>query len=155
MSLEDNAYSLTKKLAERGAILLVRALDLLREGKALRQPQPEAGASLAPPISREMRHLDWQLPASEVAGWIRALDPAPGAYTLWKGQVLKLFKAKVKKTAGSFAPPGAVNRLTPHGLEIACGQGSITVQEVQLAGHRRMTAAEFLRGHPLMKQVLT
>jgi methionyl-tRNA formyltransferase len=152
---EDNAATLAKKLAERGAALLIRALDLLRQGKAARIPQPAEGGSLAPPITPEMRRLDWRLPAVEVAGWIRGLDPAPGAYTLWKGQVLKLFGARVKKTEGSFAAPGTVNRLSPLGLEIACGRGTITVIEVHLAGHRRMSAAEFLRGHPVLKQVLT
>lgn len=151
---EDNAGSLARKLAERGAELLVRALELLRQGKAIHRPQPEEGITLASPITREMRHLNWQLPAPEVAGWIRGLDPAPGAHALLKGEVLKLFGAKVKKTEGSFALPGTVHRLTAQGLEIACGKGSITVKELQLAGHKRMPAPEFLRGHPLIKQVL-
>jgi methionyl-tRNA formyltransferase len=151
---EDNAGTLAARLAVKGAALLVRALEMLRRGKAIKQPQPEEGITLAPPIAREMRQLKWELPAPEVAGWIRSLDPSPGAYAIWKGQVLKLFGARVKKAKGRLALPGTVLRLTPPGLEIACGQGSITVQELQLAGHRKMPAPEFLRGHPLSKQVL-
>jgi methionyl-tRNA formyltransferase len=154
ISPEDTAGTLTQKLAERGAALLMRTLELLRQGKTSRRPQPEEGVTLAPPITREMRRLDWRLPAQEVAGWIRGLDPSPGAHTLWKGRILKLFGAKVKKTKGSFAAPGTVHRLGPQGLEIACGRGSITVQELHLAGHKRLPAQEFLRGHPLLKQVL-
>ncbi len=82
------------------------------------------------------------------------LDPAPGAHTLWKDQILKLFGARVKKAGGSLAPPGTVLRLTPQGLEVACGQGSLTVKEMQLADHRRLSVREFLRGHQLLKQVL-
>lgn len=151
---EDNAGTLYSKLAERGAALLVQALERLRQGQAIRRPQPEAGVTLAPPISPQMRRLHWQLPATEVAGWIRGLDPAPGAHTLWKDQILKLFGARVKKAEGSLALPGTVLRLTPRGLEVACGQGSLTVQEVQLAGHKRLTVREFLRGHQFLKQVL-
>jgi methionyl-tRNA formyltransferase len=151
---EDNSGSLAQKLAEKGAALLIRALELLRQGKTIRRPQPEEGITMAPPITREMRRLNWQLPASELAGWIRGLDPSPGAHTFWRGEALKLFGAKVKKTEGSFAIPGTVNRLTALRLEIACGKGSITVKELQLAGHKRMPALEFLRGHPLIKQVL-
>ncbi len=151
---EDNSGSLAQKLAEKGAVLLIRALELLRQGKTIRRPQPEEGITMAPPITREMRRLNWQLPASELAGWIRGLDPSPGAHTFWRGEALKLFGAKVKKTEGSFAIPGTVNRLTALRLEIACGKGSITVKELQLAGHKRMPALEFLRGHPLIKQVL-
>jgi methionyl-tRNA formyltransferase len=151
---EDNAGTLAAKLAARGAALLVKALEMLRRGEASRRPQPEVGVSLAPPIAPEMRRLNWRLPAREVAGWIRGLDPTPGAHTLWQGRMLKLFGARVKKPEGRGSPPGTVLKLGPRGLEIACGQGSITVQELQLAGHKRLPAADFLRGQPLLRQTL-
>jgi methionyl-tRNA formyltransferase len=151
---EDNVGSLYTRLAERGAVLLVQALEMLRRGEAVQIPQNEAEATLAPPISREMRQIHWELEAAEVAGWIRGLDPKPGAATLWKGKVLKVFGARVKKTERRSTSPGTVLRLTPQGLEIACGQGSVTVKELQLAGHKRLEIAEFLRGQPLIGQVL-
>jgi methionyl-tRNA formyltransferase len=151
---EDNFGTMYHRLAERGAALLVQSLERLRRGEAVQLPQDVAQVTLAPPISREMRRLNWQLPAPEVAGWIRGLDPRPGAFALWRGRVLKLFGARVKRTEGKPAEPGRVLRLTPQGLEIACGQGTITVREVQLAGHKRLEVAEFLRGRPLMAQRL-
>ncbi len=151
---DDNLGGLSGKLAERGAGLLVQALERLRRGEVVKEPQPQEGITYAPPISREMRRLNWRLPAREVAGWIRGLDPAPGAYARWQGEVLKLFAARVKKSAGGAAAPGTVLGLSSRGLEIACGQGSVLVQELQLAGHKRLTAPEFLRGHNLLKQVL-
>jgi methionyl-tRNA formyltransferase len=147
---EDNFGTLYHRLAERGAALLVHALERLRRGDAVKIPQDITQVTLAPPISREMRRLRWQLPAPEVAGWIRGLDPRPGAYTLWQDRVLKLFGARIKKREARMAEPGKVLRLTPAGLEIACGQGTITVREVQLAGHKRLEATEFLRGRPLI-----
>jgi len=154
IAAEDNFGTLYARLAERGAALLVQSLEMLRRGEAVKLPQNVAAVTLAPPISREMRRLHWELPAIEAAGWIRGLDPRPGAYTLWKGQVLKLFGARVKKSEGSLGGPGTVLRLTPQGLEIACGQGSVTVTALQLAGHKRLEAAEFLRGQPLIRQML-
>ena len=151
---DDNFGALSGKLAERGAVLLVQALERLRRGEAVKEPQPQEGVTYAPPLSREMRRLNWRLPAREVAGWIRGLDPSPGAYALWRGEVLKLFGTRVKKSAGGAAAPGTVLGLSSRGLEIVCGQGSVLVQELQLAGHKRLTAPEFLRGHPLLKQVL-
>ncbi len=151
---EDNFGALYDRLGERGAILLTQALEKLRRGETIRRPQPEDGVTYAPALSRELRRLNWQLPASQVAGLIRGLDPAPGAYTSWKGRVLKLFGARVKKDAGRDATPGLVLGLTPQGLEFACGEGSITVAELQLAGHKRLPAAEFLRGRDLLKQVV-
>ncbi len=85
---------------------------------------------------------------------IRGLDPAPGAYALWQDKVLKLFGARVKKAEGNPAAPGTILGQADQGLEIACAQGTIVVQELQLAGHKRLRAEEFLRGHRLLKQVL-
>jgi methionyl-tRNA formyltransferase len=151
---EANFGTMYARLSERGAALLVRALELLRRGQPIKLPQPEEGVTYAPLITPEMRRLDWRLGAREVAGWIRGLDPTPGASSRWRGQVLKLFGARVKKRDGRHTAPGMVLGLTPQGLEIACGHGSITVRELQLAGHKRLPVAEFLRGHLLLKQVL-
>lgn len=150
----DNFGSLYGKLAERGAALLVEALEKLRRGEAVKQPQSQEGITYAPPLTREMRRLNWQQPAREVAGWIRGLDPMPGAYALWQGKVLKLFGARVKRSEGKGVAPGTVLGPVNQGLEIACGQGSVLVRELQLAGHKRLTAPEFLRGNNLLKQVL-
>ena len=151
---EDNAGTLYARLAERGAALLVQSLEMLRRGESIQLPQDLAEVTLAPPLAREMRRIRWDLPSREVAGWIRGLDPRPGAYTLWKGRGLRLFGARVKKSEGNPGDPGTVLRLTPQGLEIACGQGSVTVEALQLAGHKRLLAADFLRGQPLIGQIL-
>jgi methionyl-tRNA formyltransferase len=151
---EDNAGSLAQKLSERGAALLVQALEMLRQGEAVRDLQDDSQVTYAPLIIPEMRLINWKLLAPEVANWIRGLDPRPGAYTLNRGTILRLFGARVKKSEGRIGPPGAVVGLASGGLEIACGDGSVTVQELQLAGHKRLPAAEFLRGHALVKQVL-
>jgi methionyl-tRNA formyltransferase len=151
---EDSFGSLHDRLGERGADLLVQALERLRRGEAVKRSQPQEGVTYAPPLTREMRRLNWQQPAREVAGWIRGLDPTPGAYALWQGKVLKLFRARVKRSEGKIAAPGTVLNLVNQGLEIACGQGTVLVRELQLAGHKRLTAPEFQRGHPLLKQIL-
>jgi methionyl-tRNA formyltransferase len=154
IAVEDNYGTLYDRLAERGAALLVQSLERLRRGEAVQQPQDVAAVTLAPPLTREMRRVRWDLAATEAAGWIRGLDPRPGAFTLWQGRVLKLFGARVKKSHGSLGSPGTVLRLTSQGLEIACGRGCVTVEALQLAGHKRLLAAEFLRGQALIGQRL-
>jgi methionyl-tRNA formyltransferase len=153
--LEDDNYGiLYGKLAERGAALLVEALEKLRRGEAIRTPQPQESISFAPPVSREVRRLNWQRPARAVAGLIRGLDPAPAAFALWQEKILKLFGARVKRVGGQAAVPGMVLGLVNQEVEIACGQGTVLVKELQLAGHKRLPAEEFLRGTNLIKQVL-
>jgi methionyl-tRNA formyltransferase len=151
---EDNAGSLAAKLAERGGALLVEALEQLRRGEGVKVTQPETGITYAPPISPEMRRIHWKQPAPEVAGWIRGLDPRPGAYTLWKGERLRLFGARVEKPEGQAASPGTALGLVQGRLEVACDQGTISVKELQLAGHKRLAADAFLRGQPLLGRVL-
>jgi len=151
---EDNAGTLAVKLAEQGGTLLVEALERLRRGEGLKITQPETGITYAPPISAEMRLIHWKQSAPEVAGWIRGLDPRPSAYTLWRGERLKLFGARVEQNTDRSAAPGTALDLVQNRLEIACGQGTISIKELQLAGHKRLPADAFLRGQPLLGQVL-
>ena len=151
---EDNAGTLAVKLAERGGALLVKALEKLRRGEGQKIPQPETGVTYAPPITPEMRLIHWEQSAPEVANWIRGLDPRPGAYTLWKGQRLGLFGGRVEQPDDRAAAPGTALDLAQGRVEVACGQGTVSVKELQLAGHKRMPAEAFLRGQPLLGQVL-
>ncbi|MCL6621167.1 MAG: methionyl-tRNA formyltransferase [Syntrophobacterales bacterium] len=151
---EDNAGTLGARLAEVGARLLVAALQHLRRGEVIKIPQPQTGVSYAPPLTPEMQRLDFTREAREVAGWIRGLDPKPGAYTLYQGKRLKLFGGRVAEETDAPAPPGTVLGLTPAGLLIACGRGLVTVQELQWPGGTRLPAAEFLRGRPLVGEIL-
>jgi methionyl-tRNA formyltransferase len=150
----DNAGAMAVKLATRGGALLVEALEKLRRGEGLKLTQPETGITYAPPISAEMRLIHWDQPAPEVAGWIRGLDPRPGAYTFFQGKRLRFFGGRVEKPAGRLAAPGSVLGLSDGRLEVACGQGSVGIGELQQAGHKRLPAAEFLRGQNLLGQVL-
>ncbi len=149
---EDNAGTLAAALAELGAALMMEALTRLRRGEMIRQPQPQEGVTLAPPLTPEMRLLHWELAAPAVAGVIRGLDPRPGAYTFWGKERLGVFGGRLKEMEGKPGPPGAVLGLTPQGLEIACGTGSVTAAALQLAGKKRLPAADFLRGHPRLAQ---
>jgi methionyl-tRNA formyltransferase len=151
---EENAGSLATKLSEEGGALLVEALEKLRRGEGVKITQPETGITYAPPITAEMRLIHWEQPAAEVAGWIRGLDPKPGAYTMWRGKRLGLFGARREKAQGHVAAPGTVLGMIDGRLEIACGQGTMSLGELQQAGHKRLAVEEFLRGQNLSGQVL-
>ncbi|MGQ9689353.1 MAG: methionyl-tRNA formyltransferase [Desulfobaccales bacterium] len=151
---EDNAGTLAARLAERGGALLVKALDLLRRGEGRKIPQPESGVTYAPPIRPEMRLIHWDQPAVRVYGWIRGLDPQPGAYTFIQGKRLRLFGARLEKASGRLAPPGTALGLIQGRLEVACGEGSVSLRELQAAGRERLAAEVFLRGQNLLGQVL-
>lgn len=151
---DDTAGTLGARLAEQGAQLLVRSLREIEAGRLVRHPQPTTGITYAPRLTKAMARLDFSQAAVSLQRLIRALDPSPGAYTFLQGEVLKLFRPVVGATTPTAAPPGTVLQVSAKGAEIACGEGSLWVQELQLAGRRRLSAQEFARGHRLVNQRL-
>jgi len=146
---EDTAGSLGARLADVGAQLLLQALDLMSHGAVIRRPQPADGVTWAPLLTKAMGRLDFSLGAAELARRVRGLDPQPGAYTDYQGKSLKVFQPCVGEPREKLPPPGTVLQVSEAGMEVACGQGTLWLQEVQLAGGRRLTAGEFARGHAL------
>ena len=142
---EESAGELARRLSALGAELLVETLERIERGTLEAQPQPPTGVSYAPKIKREEARIDWSVPAERLACLVRAFDPAPGAYCLRGGKVLKLFRPLAGGPAeGS---PGEVTGTGGEGLRICCGEGrGLLVRELQAEGKRRMSAGEYLRG---------
>jgi methionyl-tRNA formyltransferase len=133
------AGELTEELAEIGAGLMVRVLDLL-PGAVGRMKQNEARATYAPKIGKQEAKLDFTKKAVEVERQVRAFNPAPGAFFEFEGERIKVLAAEISDLSGE---PRTV---LDHGLAIACAEGSIVPSLVQRAGRAPMTTAELLRG---------
>jgi methionyl-tRNA formyltransferase len=146
---EDDALSLGARLAEAGAKGMLEVLAALEHGTLTAQPQPEAGVSYAPKLTRELGRLDWHQPAVTLHNLVRALVPWPGATAVWRGTEVKLWRARVQATpaAPAASPPGTITAVLPEGLCVACGAGQLLVQELQPANRRRMSAREFAQGY--------
>jgi methionyl-tRNA formyltransferase len=108
-------------------------------------PQDHSLATYAPKLDRETAHLDWSLPAVEVARWIRGLDEVPGAWnTIDGGNTVKLFCPTVEPRGGA---PGEVLELdADRGILVAAADEAVRIADVQPAGRRRMSAGEWIRG---------
>ncbi len=139
----DNAALLTARLAEMGAELLIETLASLEAGQAQPIKQDESQATLAPPIAKEELSIDWSLPAARIVNLIRALDPAPGAHTAWRGRRLKIFKAR---DVPHGTPTGRFE-IFDETLLVGTGQDAIEVLLLQPEGKKVMGAAEFIRGY--------
>ena len=142
---DDDAQTLTARLARLGAEALVRAVDMLEAGRPACHPQDDAAATLAPKLTKAQGRVAWAAPAETIARQILALVPWPGAGTTWQRQDLKLWAANA--VPGSGGTPGTVVRVTEEMIEVATGRGTLVIREVQLAGRTRMRVREFLRGH--------
>ncbi|HIE39648.1 MAG TPA: methionyl-tRNA formyltransferase [Anaerolineae bacterium] len=141
----ETASELLGRLAELGAELLLETLKRWRRGEIEPRPQREEEATFAPKLRKEDGLIDWKREAREINNLIRGVQPWPGAYTFLKGKHLKVHRAKVGSGRGE---PGEVISLKD-GIEVACGKGSLLLEEVQLEGRRRVRWEEFLRGYPL------
>src|SRR5262245_56107541 len=142
----DDALSLGTRLAEAGAAGMLKVLTALEGGTLTAQPQPEAGVSYAPKLTRELGRLNWQQPALTLHNLVRGLVPWPGATTGWRSTEVKVWSTRVH-TAPSPAPPGTITAVLPEGLLVACGAEQLLVQELQPANRRRMSAREFVQGY--------
>jgi methionyl-tRNA formyltransferase len=142
---DESTSELSMRLSEIGAEALVEALAMIEAaGEIPPEPQDASRATYAPKIERETAHLDWSLPAVEVARWIRGLDAVPGAWSTVGGGTVKLFDPRVEVHQGD---PGVVLDADPEvGILIAAGHEAVRVREVQPAGKRRMTAGDWARG---------
>jgi methionyl-tRNA formyltransferase len=144
---EETGGALTERLAALGAHALGDAIDGLKVGSVRPVPQPALGVTYAPRIERVHCRLDWSRPATELERQVRALAPAPSAFTTVGGRLLKVHRAATVDRPGG--EPGRVLEVGADGPVVACGSGTLRLLEVQPEGRRRMTAAEFLAGHAL------
>lgn len=142
IAADDNAQTLHDKLAVTGAQLLLRVL----QERPQPVPQDHANATYAAKISKAEAHIDWTRPATEIDRLIRAFNPAPGAYTTWNGQTLKIWHAE---PAVAVAAPGTVVQADYNGVVVATGAGAIRLLELQRAGGKRLAPRQFLAGTPI------
>lgn len=139
----DTAGTLTARLAEAGAALLIEALPASLSGALTPVPQDASSATYAPQLKKEDGRLAFTPAASELERRVRAFDPWPGAFAVWAGGPLKVRRAAVM--TGAFGPPGTVVG-TERGPAVACGADALLLVEVQPAGKQPMPAADFARG---------
>jgi methionyl-tRNA formyltransferase len=140
----ETAGDLLGRLALSGAGLLVATLDGIAAGTLVAEPQPAEGISLAPRIESGDARVDWALPSYVVDRRIRGVTPAPGAWTTWRGQRLRL--GPVEPTPGADdLTPGEVSAGADAVL-VGTGRGAVRLGSVQPAGKRMLPAADWARG---------
>jgi methionyl-tRNA formyltransferase len=137
---DDRTATLHDRLAALGGRLVVDALARL--GELVRTPQPAAGVTYAHKIEKAEAEIDWTQPAAVIERRIRAFDPFPGASGQLAGETVKLWAADASAGQGT---PGTVLAVSPDGLTVACGDGSLRVTELQRPGGKRLPARQFLQ----------
>ncbi|MFJ8611359.1 methionyl-tRNA formyltransferase [Streptomyces sp. NPDC093675] len=140
----DTSGDLLTRLAFAGAGLLAATMDGIEDGSLKAVPQPAEGVTLAPKINVEDAHVDWSAPALRVDRLVRACTPAPGAWTVFRGERLKLIQVTPVPERTDLAP----GRLSVGKNDVFVGTGSYAVELlwVQAQGKKPMRAADWARG---------
>lgn len=145
---QDTAAMLHDRLASKGAALLVSTLKKLESGDLVGIPQDDSKATYAPMLKKEDGRMDWTKDAASLDAFVRGMNPWPGAFTLLAGRRLKVFRAKnVDRKIGQ--DPGTVLEGFPGDLNVATGNGVLSLQEVQFESGKRLAVADVLRGCPI------
>ena len=141
----DTQVTLTGRLFEIGATLLPPTLEAYASGEMTPTPQDNSLATASRLLKREDGRIDWNMSAIEIHRQVRAFDPWPGTSTMWNGQNLKVLSALIGPKDA--LAPGEVKSGSDV-IYIGTGAGQLEVQELQLEGKSRMSAAAFMRGYP-------
>ena len=141
---DETADTLTRRLFEMGAELMVEVLRGLAEGTIRPRAQREEGATMSMRLDREAGRIDWSAPAEQIALMVRAYHPWPGTFTTWNGRTIKILEASA--VPDNRDTPGAVNAARGS-IEVATGAGVLIVTRLQIEGRRAVSASEFVAGH--------
>ena len=146
----DTTPRLHDRLAALGADMVVKALLQLAHGPLARTPQPTEGVTYAHKISKAEARMDWSQPAQVLARRVRALAPAPGAFTLLGDDTIKVLDCEIDSNKTNCNKSyGRILSVNDAGVTVACGEGALRLTRLQRAGGRALAARDFVRGHAL------
>ena len=145
ISPDDTSATLTDKMARLGAELLLETLPAWFAGQITPQKQDQSLATYCQMLKHEHGRIDWSRSAKRIEREIRAYQPWPGSFTRWGDRQLAILRARAVAAPPSSRTPGTV---VAYGAEfaVATGEGLLVLDEVQLAGKRPLSIAEFARG---------
>ena len=148
---DDTAASLSVKLADLGAKLLIETVDAIRSETAVRTVQNSEQATYVHKLKKEDGQIDWSLPADTIRNRVRGFNPWPGSFCYLPGdppRSLKIWSVRIEEGRGSC---GEIIELNHEGPLVATGKGALRLLRVQAQGKKAMDGGAYLRGHPIAK----
>jgi len=151
IGVNDTIVTLEEKLALLAGELTVEALELIGRNKYALKQQDAKQVSFSPKLKKEDGLIDWNEPAADIHNLIKGCFNWPGAFTYYKGKLLKIYSAEVIGLESQKArrSPGEIVQIDKHTMIVATGKDSLAIKELQIEGRRRMPAYEFIAGHNL------
>jgi methionyl-tRNA formyltransferase len=144
---DDTAVTLSPKLADLGAALMVETLQRLEAGKLNGTPQDHSRATLAPILKKEDGRIDFSRSAQGINDRLRGFQPWPGAFTNFRGKSLAIIAARPLPPKSDLIPPGRIRLIDNKLLVGAARDTSLEILELQPEGKKKMSAADFVNGY--------
>ena len=144
---DETSGELFDRLMVLGAELLINTIDRL--DAIVPEPQNEAEATHASMISKEMGAIDWTRSAQEVHNQVRGLNPWPAAFCTVDGKKMKIFRTAIVSAEGE---PGVLTNNNGE-MTVYCVRDAVVLPEIQPENGKRMRGSDYLRGHPLEKDI--
>jgi methionyl-tRNA formyltransferase len=147
----DTAVTMEQKLSDDAAVLLIEGLQRIEKGQYDLKDQDKTKVSFAPKLKKTDGLINWEKSAAEINDLVRGCLDWPGAFTYYKGRILKIFSSKAVKDeiAHSFGLPGQVIDTSNNMFTVATGKGFLRIEQLQLEGKNRMSTEEFIRGNKI------
>ncbi len=148
ISDDDTAITLQDKLSALAAQLLLDSLAVIENKSFKLVPQDEFRVSYAPKLKKSDGLIDWSQNAGDIYNLVRGCFDWPGAFTYYRGKILKINKAGVFLAGpnGIKSSAGTITEVSNNGIRVATGKGVLIIEELQLEGKRRLRAEEFIAG---------
>ena len=144
IGINETAGEVFDNLASLGGELILKTLDYAEKGMLKPVKQDDSLSSYAKMLDKSMCKIDFSKTNKEVHNKVRGLCPWPVASTVFNGKILKIFETRLADGNGN---PGEVICTNP--LTVACGEGAVVINSVQLQGKKRMDSNAFLQGHKI------
>lgn len=150
--LEDDTFgSLRDRMSLVGAKVLEETLEKIQSGSVERIEQNHNEATYAPMIEKETGHINWEKGSDEIINLIKGMDPQPGAFCIYKDEVLKVWKAVKAEDKYESAKIGEIVDINKKGFIVKTNDGALLITEIQAKGGKRMTTDAYMRGHEIEK----
>ncbi len=151
ISENDDSVILEDKLHKLGAELLIDAFKEIKKKTYRLTEQDEKKVVMAPKLKKSDGAIDWSKPAVQIHSLVKGCLPWPGAFTHYKGKLLKIYKTEMGTRVNGLTgyQPGEVSSIHKDGLEVMTGDGPLLIRELQLEAGNRMMAKEFVQGHKI------
>ncbi len=147
---KDDTYgTLHDKMCVLGADALIEALELIESGNVNAQKQDDSLSTYASRIEKGNAQIVWENPSKQIVNLVRGFNPVPGAFSFYNEEMFKIWKAE--EVEGYNGKPGEIVDVNKKGIVVKTGDTAVLVTELQAKGGKKMSAADYLRGHSVEK----